>query len=74
MKENSVNIRLKFSSKKLQYREFIQFKKEEAGGYVNDEDVKEEQYDNYSIFEISLPANLIYSLGYDWALWQFPPK
>ena len=53
------------------FREFLNWYLYRAGSSWNPEQVKEKGNGG---FEITGTPSELYNLGYDWALYQFPPK
>lgn len=67
--------KLSFTSPSTEkFKEFLRFKYYQAGSYISEDNVFEETNGEQTVFNITLPAIDGYMLGYDWALWQFPPK
>lgn len=62
---------LSFGSYPDKFREFINWHITRAGSSWNYDQVKE---DENGTFQITGTPHQLYDLGYEWALYQFPPK
>lgn len=60
---------------KAEFEKFVEFTTHRAGALIDTGMIQTIAAGNHhTTFIITASAESIYMFGYDWALWQFPPK